>query len=115
MSNIPSPERGASPQAIQQHYDVGSDFYALWLDNTLTYSCALWLDADSDGDLETAQIRKIDHHIISARARRVERVLDVGCGWGAVLRRLVSDYGVRHATGLTLSVAQAEQIAAQPD
>jgi cyclopropane-fatty-acyl-phospholipid synthase len=115
MSNVQSRERGASPEAIQQHYDVGSDFYAVWLDRTLTYSCALWLDGDSDDDLETAQLRKIDHHIISARARRVEHVLDVGCGWGATLKRLVSDYGVRQSTGLTLSVAQAEHIAAQPD
>lgn len=103
-------ERGASPQAIQQHYDVGTDFYAFWLDDTLSYSCALWDDANAD--LQTAQTRKIDYHIQSARAAGVERVLDVGCGWGALLHRLVNQHGVQEAVGLTLSVDQAEWIAA---
>src|SRR5947199_10843989 len=75
-------ERGASPEAIQHHYDVGNDFYRLWLDPTLTYSCALWEEGDSDDMLERAQRRKIEHHARRVRVPAGGRVLDVGCGWG---------------------------------
>jgi cyclopropane-fatty-acyl-phospholipid synthase len=101
---------GASADAIQYHYDVGTEFYALWLDKSLTYSCALWDDSDPGDTLETAQIRKIDFHIEQARAKGVGRVLDVGCGWGSVLKRLTERYGVEHAVGLTLSEAQAARV-----
>jgi cyclopropane-fatty-acyl-phospholipid synthase len=97
--------RGASPEAIQHHYDLGNAFYALWLDPTRTYSCALW-DGPRD-TLQAAQERKLDHLAEGARAVRAGRVLDVGCGWGSMLRRLVDHHGVGHATGLTLSEAQA--------
>lgn len=103
--------RGASPEAIRHHYDVGNDFYRLWLDPTLTYSCALWSENDHDDMLEIAQRRKIEHHAQWARAHDAERVLDIGCGWGAVLKHLVEEHGVRHAVGLTLSREQAEWIA----
>ena len=99
---------GASAEAIQHHYDVGNEFYHLWLDPTLTYSNAQWEEIDS---FESAQLRKIDFHINQARARRAKRVLDVGCGWGSTLRRLVEAHDVAHAVGLTLSKAQAEWIA----
>ncbi|MEU4211566.1 class I SAM-dependent methyltransferase [Streptomyces sp. NPDC026206] len=79
-------------------------FYALWLDPTMTYSCALWAAGDS---LEQAQIRKIDHHVAQAAAAGAARVLDIGCGWGGTLERLVRTHGVRHAVGLTLSRQQA--------
>ncbi len=102
------PERGASPEAIRHHYDVGNDFYALWLDRTRSYSCALWKEGETDGDLEAAQRRKIRYHTRQARARGAARVLDVGCGWGAVLRRLVEKEGVSRAVGLTLSQEQAD-------
>lgn len=103
--------RGASEEAIQHHYDVGNDFYRLWLDPTMTYSCALWSEDDDDDMLEIAQRRKIEHHAQWAHARGAEHVLDIGCGWGAVLKHLVQDQGVRHAVGLTLSKEQAEWIA----
>jgi cyclopropane-fatty-acyl-phospholipid synthase len=96
---------GASKQAIGHHYDVDSQFYRLWLDETITYSCALW--ADDDESLEAAQLRKLDYMIDAAAARDAERVLDIGCGWGGMLRRLVEHAGVSHATGLTLSESQA--------
>jgi cyclopropane-fatty-acyl-phospholipid synthase len=96
---------GASPAAIRHHYDLGNDFYRLWLDETLTYSCALWDEGDT---LESAQCRKLDYLIDGARAAGAARVLDVGCGWGSLLRRLVETHGVGHAVGLTLSDAQAE-------
>jgi cyclopropane-fatty-acyl-phospholipid synthase len=103
--------RGASAEAIRHHYDVGNDFYRLWLDPTLTYSCALWSEDDRDDMLEIAQRRKIEHHARWARTRDAERVLDIGCGWGAVLKHLVEEQGVRRAVGLTLSWEQAEWIA----
>lgn len=104
---------GASDVAIRHHYDAGNDFYRLWLDDTLTYSGALYADADSEETLESAQLRKIDFHVEQARAQGARRVLDVGCGWGSVLKRLVEHHGVEQAVGLTLSKAQAEWIGAQ--
>jgi cyclopropane-fatty-acyl-phospholipid synthase len=101
---------GATLQAIQRHYDVGNEFYRLWLDDSMNYSGAMWAPGDS---LESAQLRKVDHHIAAAHAAKAERVLDVGCGWGAVLRRLVERAGVRQAVGLTLSQAQADWVASQ--
>jgi cyclopropane-fatty-acyl-phospholipid synthase len=103
---------GASSHAIQRHYDVGHDFYRLWLDRTLTYSCALWEDNDT---LESAQQRKLDFHIAQARAARANRVLDIGCGWGSALKRLVEGHGVRKAIGLSLSRDQVRHIASFGD
>ena len=99
---------GASPAAIRQHYDVGNEFWRIWLDPTMSYSCAMW--EDPDDDLERAQRRKLDFHVDQARAAGAARVLDVGCGWGAMLTHLVGSYGVQHAVGLTLSDAQAEYL-----
>lgn len=109
MSAVNVKNPGASPEAIQSHYDVGNEFYSLWLDPTLSYSGAMWEPGDT---LETAQLRKLDFHIEQAAARGAERVLDVGCGWGGVLKRLVTVHGVKKAVGLTLSKAQAEWVAA---
>jgi len=100
---------GASPAAIEHHYDRGAAFFALWLGRDLTYSCALFADGD---DLEAAQRRKIDHHARAAGAVGARSVLDVGCGWGSTLRRLVERHGVGRATGLTLSRDQARWIEA---
>jgi cyclopropane-fatty-acyl-phospholipid synthase len=101
---------GASQQAIEFHYDVGNDFYELWLDPTLTYTCALWNDAIPEDTLAKAQVRKIDFHVQQARAQGMGRVLDVGCGWGNALRRLVDHHAVQHAVGLTLSPSQADWV-----
>ncbi len=102
---------GASSDAIQEHYDVGNEFYRLWLDETFTYSCALW-EGDDD-TLADAQRRKLDHHIRESGAGTARRVLDIGCGWGSLLRRL-GEQGEREAlVGLTLSEAQQAHIRAQ--
>jgi cyclopropane-fatty-acyl-phospholipid synthase len=98
---------GSSASAIQHHYDVGNDFYRLWLDETLSYSCALWEEGDT---LEAAQARKVDYHVAQARASGAERILDVGCGWGGVLRHVTRKHGVKRAVGVTLSEAQGEWI-----
>jgi len=102
---------GASAGAIQHHYDVGNDFVRLWLDPTMTYSCALWGDGD---DLERAQLRKLDHMLDAAGAGEGARVLDVGCGWGSLLRRAV-DRGAERAVGLTLSREQHAHVSAWRD
>lgn len=98
-----SHQGGASATAIQAHYDVSNEFYRLWLDETMTYSCAMW---DNSITLEEAQVRKLDFHIDQARADCVARVLDIGCGWGALMRRLTAR-GAKEVVGLTLSSAQA--------
>ena len=95
---------GASQKAIGSHYDVGNDFYRLWLDDSMTYSCALFESPDET--LETAQARKLEHHIREARAQGARRVLDIGCGWGSVLSRLAAKDGHEQLVGLTLSEAQ---------
>ena len=101
----------ASQEAIEFHYDVGNDFFSLWLDRSLTYSCALF--GESTRSLEDAQQAKLDFHIRNAGARYAERVLDIGCGWGSTLRRVTEHAGARHATGLTLSRAQKQHVDSQ--
>ncbi|WP_338895276.1 cyclopropane-fatty-acyl-phospholipid synthase family protein [Streptomyces sp. TG1A-60] len=99
--------QGATAESIKHHYDVSNDFFALWLDTDLTYTCALWDEGDT---LESAQQRKLDYLIEGARAAGARRVLDVGCGWGSLLERLVRTHGVQQAVGLTLSDSQAERL-----
>ena len=90
-------------EAIQHHYDVSNDFYALWLDPRMVYSCAYFR---ADGDtLEQAQVQKLDHICTKLRLRPGEKFLDVGCGWGALAMHAASKYGV-DATGITLSENQ---------
>jgi cyclopropane-fatty-acyl-phospholipid synthase len=104
---------GASAEAIRHHYDVGNDFYRLWLDPTLTYSCALW-ESESE-TLEKAQVHKLDYLATQAHVHGAQRVLDVGCGWGSLLKRLVEHHDVREVVGLTLSDAQQAHIASWRD
>jgi cyclopropane-fatty-acyl-phospholipid synthase len=100
---------GASPAAIRAHYDAGDAFFALFLDPTLSYSCALY--DDPDASLESAQRAKIDWHLDGAGVRRGTRLLDIGCGWGALMERAVWERGAASAVGLTLSEAQAAHVA----
>lgn len=106
-------EAGASASAIQYHYDSGNEFFRLWLDDHMLYSGAMYDPGDShdpDEALGSAQLRKLDYHVAQARAGGAARVLDVGCGWGGLLRRLVEHHRVGAAVGLTLSPAQARRI-----
>lgn len=100
--------QGTPRRAIEYQYDVDNEFFQLFLDETMCYSCALWEPGSEDLSLAEAQRAKIRHHIISAHAQNCRRVLDIGCGWGGVLRELVECYGVRNAVGLTLSTHQYE-------
>jgi len=101
---------GATRAAIEHHYDVGRDFFRLWLDVRMVYSCALWRGA-LDDDLDSAQLAKLEWHATAAQVDGAKRVLDVGCGWGAMLRYLVAERQVGHVTGLTLS---SDQFATTP-
>ncbi|MBI3362267.1 MAG: class I SAM-dependent methyltransferase, partial [Chloroflexi bacterium] len=85
--------------AIQYHYDVGNDFYALWLDRRMQYSCAYF--PSSAEDLDSAQERKLDHICRKLRLRPGERLLDIGCGWGGLAIHAAEKYGVC-AIGVTL-------------
>ncbi|MHB1224238.1 MAG: class I SAM-dependent methyltransferase [Gemmatimonadaceae bacterium] len=91
--------------AVRYHYDVGNDFYALWLDPRMVYSCAYFRSPDDS--LARAQAAKLDLVCRKLRLRPGERFLDVGCGWGALVMHAAANYGVR-ALGITLSERQAE-------
>ncbi|HVQ61465.1 MAG TPA: cyclopropane-fatty-acyl-phospholipid synthase family protein [Burkholderiales bacterium] len=92
--------RKGDRDAIQYHYDVSNDFYSLWLDRNMVYSCA-YFRGESDS-LELAQEQKLDHILNKLMVRPGERLLDIGCGWGALILRAAKKYGA-HATGVTLS------------
>jgi len=92
-------------EAISYHYDVSNDFYALWLDENMVYSCAYFTDADDS--LDQAQRGKLDLICRKLRLREGERLLGVGCGWGGLVRFAAREYGVR-AVGVTLSRRQEE-------
>ena len=99
--------------AVTYHYDVSNDFYALWLDRRMVYSCAYFQAADDD--LDTAQARKLDTLCRKLRLQPGQRLLDIGCGWGGLVMYAAQHYDV-DATGITLSGPQValanERIAA---
>lgn len=102
--------RGGSAAAIQHHYDVSNEFYALWLDSSLTYSCGFWDEPILDDNLEQSQEKKNDWHLHASGATTGKRLLDIGCGWGALMRRHLSLDPDNCATGLTLSHNQYQYI-----
>ena len=102
---------GTSSDALRSHYDIGTDFFGLWLDPSLTYSCALYEAGDTDdpAGFLAAQTRKLDFHIDQAHAAGAERVLDIGCGWGSMMRRL-AERGAGHVTGMTMTEAHRTHV-----
>jgi len=92
-------------QAVTYHYDVSNDFYALWLDARMVYSCAYFQKPDDA--LDVAQERKLDYICRKLRLRPGQRLLDIGCGWGGLVIHAAQHYGV-DATGITLSQPQAD-------
>lgn len=95
----------ANRENVHYHYDVSNAFYELFLDPAMVYTCAYFRDWTND--IATAQQDKL--HMICRRLRLKpgERLLDIGCGWGALICHAARHYGV-HATGVTLSTEQAE-------
>ena len=99
------PDGLAPNPADGSHYDLSNDFYASFLDPSMTYSCAYF--ASGEESLEEAQMAKNDLAFRKLGLGRGQRILDVGCGWGAAAARAVELYGAR-AVGLTLSRNQYE-------
>jgi cyclopropane-fatty-acyl-phospholipid synthase len=99
-----SPERDR--RAVTFHYDLSNDFYQLWLDEQMVYSCAYFRSPDDN--LNAAQRRKLDYICRKLRLSAGQRLLDIGCGWGGLVLHAAKHFGV-HATGITLSERQAEE------
>jgi cyclopropane-fatty-acyl-phospholipid synthase len=95
-------------EEVQAHYDLSDDFFRLFLDPTMTYSCA-YFDRLRDITLEEAQIRKVDLALGKLGLRPGMTLLEVGCGWGSTIRRAVDQYDV-DVIGLTLSQHQAAHV-----
>jgi cyclopropane-fatty-acyl-phospholipid synthase len=95
--------RAKARKNIQVHYDLGNDFYRLWLDPSMTYSAALF-EGDTTRSLEQAQHAKIARMVAQMQVGAGARVLEIGCGWGSTAQ-FAAEHGV-HVTGLTLSEEQ---------
>jgi cyclopropane-fatty-acyl-phospholipid synthase len=98
--------READAAAISHHYDVSNEFYALWLDRRMVYSCGYFPTGTED--IDAAQEAKLDHICRKLRLKPGERLLDIGCGWGGLVLHAAEKYGVA-AVGVTLSERQVEE------
>ncbi|MGZ8664967.1 MAG: class I SAM-dependent methyltransferase [Solirubrobacterales bacterium] len=97
--------RSRDAEAVRHHYDVSNEFFALFLDESMTYSCALWEEGAET--LEDAQRAKLDLICRKLELREGQRMLDIGCGWGSLGIHAAREYGVE-VVGITLSPPQAE-------
>lgn len=97
--------RKIDANAVAYHYDVSNEFYSLWLDRSMVYSCGYFRSPDDS--LDDAQMQKIDHILTKLRVRPGDRLLDIGCGWGALIMRAAEKFGAK-AVGITLSHNQYE-------
>ena len=91
---------------VSYHYDIGNDFYQKWLDETMSYSCG-YFKSENDS-LYQAQVNKVDHILQKLHLEKGMSLLDIGCGWGFLLKRAAKEYGVR-GTGITLSHEQYDK------
>lgn len=91
---------------VQSHYDIGNDFYKLWLDETMSYSCGYFKSPEDT--LYQAQVNKTEHILEKLHLEEGMTLLDIGCGWGFLLKMAAEKYGVR-GTGITLSEEQHRQ------
>ncbi|MEJ6400133.1 cyclopropane-fatty-acyl-phospholipid synthase family protein [Nicoliella lavandulae] len=96
-----------SKKDVQSHYDIGNDFYKIWLDPTMTYSCAYW--ESPDDTLEQAQMNKIRHIIKKLNPNPGRTLLDIGCGWGTLMLTAAKEFGLTVA-GITLSQEQYDYV-----
>jgi len=106
LTGVPH-SRGRDREAISHHYDIGNDFYQLVLGPCLVYSCAYYPGAAGSGTLEDAQRAKLDLVCRKLGLGQGDRLLDVGCGWGALAIHAAGEYGAS-VVGVTLSREQAE-------
>ena len=90
-------------EAVKSHYDLSNDFYQLWLDPAMVYSCAYFRSASDT--IDQAQKQKLDYICRKLRLKAGERLLDFGCGWGGLIMHAAGEYGVK-AIGITLSEQQ---------
>ena len=95
--------KASDRKSVQYHYDVSNAFYQLWLDRNMIYSCAYFERGDED--LDTAQVQKLDHILTKIDLRPDQTLLDIGCGWGALVLRAAQRFGAR-CVGVTLSQNQ---------
>lgn len=95
--------RESDSEAIQYHYDVSNEFYAQWLDERMVYSCGYFENGDET--LDAAQVKKIDHILTKIQLQPGQRLLDIGCGWGALVLRAAQKFGAQ-CVGVTLSKNQ---------
>ena len=96
--------RKQAKKNIEAHYDLGNDFYRLWLDPSMTYSSALFTEGHGQ-DLTAAQHEKIRRALRALGTKPGERLLEIGCGWGGLAEIAIREFGL-HVTGLTLSSEQ---------
>jgi cyclopropane-fatty-acyl-phospholipid synthase len=98
--------RRIDAESISYHYDVSNEFYQTWLDKNMVYSCGYFRSEDDNLDL--AQEQKIDHILTKIQLKPGQTLLDVGCGWGALIIRAAQKFGAK-AVGVTLSKQQYEE------
>lgn len=101
-----------SRENAQHHYDIGNDFYRLWLDDTMTYSCAYFKSPEDT--LVQAQRNKIEHILRKLDLQEGQRLLDIGCGWGELILAAARQYRVK-ALGITLSEEQYDKVRSRID
>lgn len=92
---------------IQAHYDLGNDFYSIWLDDTMSYSCAYF--KTKEDTLYDAQLNKVKYILKKLNLKSGDKLLDIGCGWGELIIEAAKEYGVK-ATGITLSTEQVKKV-----
>ena len=102
----PSMSKRNQKKEVSSHYDIGNDFYRLWLDETMSYSCGYFKHPDDT--LFQAQVNKVDYILQKLNLKEGMTLLDIGCGWGFLLIEAAKKYGVR-GLGITLSTEQKEE------
>ncbi len=112
LKNLIHPSTSAKTQKkeVQYHYDIGNDFYSLWLDDTMSYSCGYF--KTEDDSLYQAQLNKIDLTLSKLNLQENMTLLDIGCGWGFLLIEAAKKYKI-HGLGITLSEEQAKRFEAR--
>jgi cyclopropane-fatty-acyl-phospholipid synthase len=93
LSSMRTNTLGRSRENIHRHYDLGNDFYKLWLDEELVYTCAYYTQPTDT--LESAQLAKMDHVCRKLRLKPGDEVVEAGCGWGSLARHMARHYGVK--------------------